>query len=133
MSVVTGDPRALLIRDGWLTALVGLWMLGTLFTSRPFLRTASVSIVVAKIGEAGARKWDARWHNEPDFRHRLRVLTTVWGLGLGLALDAVVRVVLAYTLPLDAIPLAGTVQWLVVPAGVIVFHVRYIKRHGIQA
>src|SRR6185437_11222895 len=68
MSLVTGDPRLLLVRDSWLGALVGVWILATLMTQRPFVMITSRAIVVAKLGEAGAKAWEGRWDHEPAFR-----------------------------------------------------------------
>ncbi|WP_194836702.1 VC0807 family protein [Nocardia sp. XZ_19_369] len=131
MTLVTGDPRTLMVRDSWVFGVLGLWILGTLATQRPFMRTASRAIVTAKIGEEGYREWDARWDSDSRFRYHLRVLTAVWGTVF--ALDALVRVLLAYTLPIDAIPLVSTVQWLVVLAAVMIFHNFYVTRHGLKA
>lgn len=130
MSLVTGDPRVLLVRDSWLTAALGLWVLGTLPTQRPFARTLAQSIVIAKIGAEGHRKWDDQWHTDPAFRRHLRVVSAVWGLGL--TLDAGVRVVLAYALSVDLVPAVSTAQWLVVLAGLIFFHIKYVTRHGLK-
>ncbi|WP_405162608.1 hypothetical protein OG203_41105 [Nocardia sp. NBC_01499] len=130
MTLVTGDPRTLMVRDSWIFGVLGLWMLGTLLTQRPFMRTASRAIVTAKIGEEGYQQWDARWDNDSRFRHQLRVLTTAWGAAF--ALDALVRVLLAYTLPIDAIPLVSTVQWLVVLTVLLVFHNIYVTRCGLK-
>jgi hypothetical protein len=130
MSLVTGDPRVLLVRDSWLTAALGLWVLGALPTQRPFARTLAQSIVIAKIGAEGHRKWDNQWHTDPAFRRHLRVVTAVWGLGL--TMDAGVRVVLAYALPVDLVPAVSTAQWLVVLTGLIFFHIKYISRHGLK-
>ena len=130
MSAVTGDPRVLLVRDSWMGALMGLWILVSLRTQRPFIMATSRAIVVAKIGEAGADAWEARWTHDSDFRHHIRVLTAVWGVVfLG---DAIVRVVLAYALPLDAVPLVSTVQWLVVLGCLLAFHARYVGRNGLK-
>ncbi|KAA8882128.1 hypothetical protein F3087_39455 [Nocardia colli] len=131
MTLVTGDPRTLMVRDSWIFGLLGLWMLGSLLTQRPFMRVASRAIVTAKIGEEGYRQWDARWDNDSQFRYHLRVLTAVWGAVF--LLDAFVRVLLAYTLPIDAIPLVSTVQWLVVLAALITFHNFYLTKHGLKA
>ena len=131
MSLVTGDPRTLLVRDRWIFGALGLWMLATLFTQHPFIRTAARTIVTVKIGEEGYRQWDARWENDSRFRNRLRVLTAVWGTVF--TLDALVRVLLAYTLPIDAVPWASTLQWLVVLAGLLVFHTVYVTKHGLKA
>jgi hypothetical protein len=130
MSVVTGDPRLLLVRDSWIGALLGIWILGTLPTRRPFIMASSRAIVVAKVGEAGANAWEARWDQDAGFRHHIRVLTAIWGVVfLG---DAIVRVILAYSLPLDAVPGVSTTQWLVVLACLLVFHTRYVSRNGLR-
>lgn len=110
LSLVTGDPRVLMIRDSWLTAAVGLWMLSTLLTRRPFMLAASRGIAIAKAGEAGAAEWEGRWDTAAMSRHHMRLVTTIWGTGL--LLDAVLRVVLVYTIPLDAFPLTSTLLLL---------------------
>ncbi|MEC3918344.1 VC0807 family protein [Nocardia sp. CDC160] len=130
VSVVTGDPRTLLVRDSWLFGAIGVWILATLFTQRPMMRSVARTIVTVKIGEAGYREWDARWDNDSRFRHNLRVLSAVWGAGF--ALDAVIRIVVAYSLPLDAIPLVTTLQWLAVLAVLISFHIVYVNRNGLK-
>ncbi|MFX0581307.1 VC0807 family protein [Nocardia nepalensis] len=130
MSMVTGDPRTLLVRDSWIFGALGLWVLATLFTQHPFMRSAARTIVTVKIGEEGYRQWDARWDNDSRFRSQLRVLTAVWGMGF--ALDAVVRVVLAYTLPVDSVPLVSTLQWLVVLGALFTFHYVYVTKHGLK-
>ncbi len=130
LSLITGSPRVLMIRDSWLTVAIGLWALGTLFTRRPFMMTASRGVVIAKVGEAGLVAWEARWDKEPAFRHHLRLITAVWGAGF--LLDAVLRVVLAYTIPVDAFPLTSTLLWLVLLGGLIAFHNSYITRHGLK-
>jgi hypothetical protein len=130
MTLVTGDPRTLLVRDSWIFGAVGLWVLATLFTQHPFMRSASRAVVTAKVGEEGYRQWDTRWDNDSGFRGHLRVLTAVWGAGF--ALDAVVRIVLAYSLPIDAVPLASTLQWLVVLGGLLAFHTVYVTKRGLK-
>ncbi|WP_040815140.1 VC0807 family protein [Nocardia concava] len=130
VSVITGDPRTLLVRDAWLFGAVGLWILATLFTQRPMMRSLARTIVTVKIGEAGYREWDARWDTDSRFRRHLRVLTAVWGAGF--TLDAVIRVAFAYSLPLDAVPLATTLQWLAVLGTLIAFHVVYVTRNGLK-
>ncbi|WP_237555098.1 MULTISPECIES: septation protein IspZ [unclassified Streptomyces] len=130
LSMITGDPRVLLLRDSWLTGAIGLWVLGSLFTRRPFMMTASRGIVIAKVGEAGLVAWEARWDAEPTFRHHLRLLTAVWGGGI--LFDAVLRVALVYSIPVDAFPLTSTVLWLVLLGGLFTFHYTYITRNGLK-
>ena len=131
MSLVTGDPRLLLVRDSWLGALVGVWILATLMTQRPFVMITSRAIVVAKLGEAGAKAWEGRWDDEPAFRRHIRILSAIWGAVL--LADAGVRIVLAYSLPIDAVPGVSTVQWLVVLGCLLVFHTWYVNRTGLKA
>lgn len=130
VSLVTGDPRTLLVRDSWLFGAIGLWILATLWTQRPMMRSMARTIVTVKIGEAGYREWDTRWDSDSRFRHQLRVLSAVWGAGF--TADAVIRIVVAYSLPLDTIPLVTTLQWLVVLGGLIGFHIFYVNRNGLK-
>ncbi|GAB2518631.1 VC0807 family protein [Nocardia heshunensis] len=130
VSLVTGDPRTLLVRDSWLFGAIGLWILATLGTQRPMMRSMARTVVTVKIGEAGYREWDARWDSDSRFRHHLRMLSAVWGAGF--TLDAVIRIVVAYSLPLDAIPLVTTLQWLAVLGGLIGFHIFYVNRNGLK-
>ncbi|MGX1778476.1 VC0807 family protein [Nocardia brasiliensis] len=130
-ALLTGDPRTLLVRDALIFGALGLWVLATLLTERPFMRIMARTIVTVKLGEQGYREWDARWDNDSRFRSHLRVLTAVWGLVF--TSDALVRVLLAYTLPIDSVPLVSTVQWLVVLACLLAFHYVYVTKHGLKA
>jgi hypothetical protein len=58
----------------------------------------------------------------------LRVLTTTWGVVL--VLDAGVRVVLAYTLPVDQVPLVSGLQYLGVYAALEITTRLYGRRPG---
>ena len=131
MSLITGDPRVLLVRDSWLGALLGVWMIGSLLTRRPFIMVTSRAVVVAKLGEAGATAWEGRWDHDPDFRRHVRILTGAWG-AVFLA-DAGVRVALAYSLRVDSVPAVSTAQWLVVLGCLLAFHIWYVGRHGLKA
>jgi hypothetical protein len=131
ISLVSGNARFFFAKDGWLTGMFGVWMLITLFFRQPFFLHAGVSIARTKKGEKGAREWEGRWEREPKMRSALRLLTVVFGVGL--VLDAVVRVVLAYTLPIDQINLVTTVQWIIVLAFLISFMAYYTRKHNLRA
>ncbi|WP_282204192.1 VC0807 family protein [Kitasatospora fiedleri] len=130
LSAVTGSPRVLLVRDSWVFGVIGLWVLGSLLTRRPFMLGAARTVVAAKIGPVGADAWAGQWEHDPVFRRDLRLLTLVWGCGF--ALDALVRVAFALTLPIGAVPLVNTLQWLAVLGTLFAFHFWYIKRHGLE-
>jgi hypothetical protein len=121
-SFVAGSPRFLLAKDGWMTAAAGVWMLVTLLGTRPFLYRAIRSLS----GGAGQQRAEAAWAGSPTYRHLLRALTTMWGLVL--VLDAGVRVVLAYTLPVDQVPLVSGLQYLGVYAALEITTRRYGRR-----
>jgi hypothetical protein len=106
-SFLTGSPRLLLARDGWLTATGGLWMLATLART-PFY----YQIVRVVLSGAMRERAEAAWRDSPRFRHSMRVATAIWGTGL--VLDAGVRVALAYSLPIDQVPLVNGLQYVVV-------------------
>lgn len=131
MSLVTGNPRLLLVREAWLFLMVGLWMLGTVPTRRPVVMIMGRSIVIAKVGMDGLARYEARWDAEAAFRRAIRVLSAVWGLVF--SLDALVQVAIAEILPVDRVPLVSTVQWLVALGGLLAFHVVYTKRKNLRA
>lgn len=134
LSALTGDPRTMLVRDAWaglIGGLAGVWMLGSLMRGRPALMVVFRSFVLAKSGPDGLRTWAARWDREPRFRHGLRVLTAVWGIAC--LLSALLQLLFAYALPLDAAPAAMHATWPVIAVPLFVFHLAYTKRHNLRA
>ncbi|WP_426503500.1 VC0807 family protein [Dactylosporangium sp. McL0621] len=107
VALASGDARALLARESWLTGAVGLWILGSMATGRPFLLD-----VAGKVSPTGmAARFDRLWAGNRVF-HRWVVLASVaWGSAF--VLDAIIRVVFAYTLAVDTVPAAGTVSLIV--------------------
>lgn len=130
-SLAMHSPRMLLAKDGVITALCGLWMLGTVALGKPLLLAIGRGIAEAKRGKGGGEVWASRWDREPRFRHGIRLITIVWGVGL--VFDAVVRVVLAYALPLDAVPGVTTVQWIVLFVLLYGFMMIYSRKNDLLA
>jgi len=98
LSFLTGSPRTLLARDGWVTAVVGSWILLTLWRTPYYLyalRTFTSGTLREQINIA--------WRDTPAFRRVVHGCTMIWGFAL--LLDAVSTVVLAYTMPIDSVPL----------------------------
>lgn len=131
VSVVTGDVRLVFAKDGWLTGALGAWVIASLFMARPFLLHLGRTIATVKTGDEGAAAWERRWHDEPEFRFRLRLVSVV--IGVVLLLDAVVRVFIALTFPVDELALATNVQYVVMLAGLLSWFFWYIERHGLKA
>ncbi|QUH01012.1 hypothetical protein HUO13_09410 [Saccharopolyspora erythraea] len=105
--LVSGSPRALLARDGWLMAACGAAALVTLWR-RPVVFTLG-RMLLARSGHSAA-DWDDRWRCSASFRRVWRVLTLAWGVAL--IVFAAVKVVMAYTLPVDVVPAVTTAMWI---------------------
>ncbi|WP_055494936.1 VC0807 family protein [Streptomyces sp. TP-A0356] len=130
-SLLMHSARLLLAKDGAITALCGLWMLGTLARPHPFFLHAGEAIAIAKRGPAKGAAWARRWVDEPAFRRGLRLMTALWGTAL--VLDAVVRIVLAYSLPVDEVPLVTFIQWYVLGGLLYAFTFIYAARRKLLA
>jgi hypothetical protein len=125
LALVSNDPRLVLAKDGFITGVIGLWALGTLASRRPLY-----FVLARPFGEETDEDWDAKWATEAGFRHRIRTITSVWGVGL--AVDAVVKVALAYLLPINAVPGVAGIQCAVVFCGLVYFTVRYVRGANAQ-
>jgi hypothetical protein len=121
LSVLTGSPRFMFAKDGWMTGVVGIVFLATL-RGRPIIYR-----IVSSVTKGGQRAQVERyWQASPTFRRLMRLLTVVWGIGL--LIDSGVRVALAYTLPVDSVVLVTTLQYVVLFAGLEIFSRRYGRR-----
>lgn len=103
LSFLTGSPRTLLARDGWVTAVVGGWILLTLLRT-PYYLFALRTFTGGTLREG----INAAWRDTPAFRRVVRRCTVIWGSAL--LTDATSTVVVAYTLPIDLVPLIGAVK-----------------------
>jgi len=105
ISLITGSDRFLLAKESLLTAMAGFWFLGSIWTARPltyqFTRPMIEGWWGRRLGLAGA-SWEALWEREPHFRHIWRVSSVMWAVAT--FTDAILRVVMAYTLPVNSVP-----------------------------
>ncbi len=127
LTLVNGSPRFLLAKDGLLTAFCGLWFLASvrrgaqpagLTFGRPLMEPMTPW-----------HDWDELWTTEPLFRRVWRVVTVIWGVTL--LADAVVRVVTAYTLPVDVVPAFNGVLWAALFIALQVVGNVYFHRAGL--
>ncbi|MGK5730507.1 VC0807 family protein [Streptomyces sp. URMC 124] len=129
-SLISGDPRVLLLKDAAIPAVLGLWIAGTLLLARPFAFHFGAHLRRGG-GEAEA---EHAWRDIPAYRQALRSLTLLWG-GAQL-LDAALSTVAALTLPVDAVPVIGRIQSFALLGLVIAITVRrsrrFRARHGIS-
>jgi hypothetical protein len=120
-ALLTGDARFLVAKESFSTAVAGLIFLATCTFGRPMIWHAAARFRPAYRGE-----FDRLWRGSAGFRHTFRMLTAVWGTGM--LVEAVARVVVAYTLPVDTA--AGLSQLLrFATIGVLVlWTIRTMKR-----
>ena len=100
IALITGSDRFLLAKESVLTAMVGCWFLGSIWTSRPLAYQFSRPLLEGRFGLPVS--WDDLWDREPRFRRIWRVVSVMWAIAT--MADAVIRVVMAYTLPINAVP-----------------------------
>jgi hypothetical protein len=138
LSLVTGSPRFLLAKDAALTAVWGAWFFLSLRARRPLTFRFSRPLLEGhKVFDSATRTrralpagtWDRLWETDSHFRHVWQVTTVIWGTAL--LLDAVVRVAMAYALPLDVVPALAGSLWLVTFLALQVITNVYLVRTGL--
>src|SRR5215203_3447157 len=105
IALVTGSDRFLLAKESVLTALVGCWFLVSIWAERPLPYQLTRPLLEGRIGRGGA-PWELLWEREPHFRRIWRISSAMWAGAL--LIDAVIRVVMAYTLPVYGVPAMQT-------------------------
>lgn len=105
IALVAGSDRFLLAKESVLTAMVGCWFLGSLWTARPLTYLFTRPLLERRFSRK-SRSWEELWEREPRFRRIWYVSTVMWGVAT--LIDAVLRVVLAYTLPVHVVPAMQT-------------------------
>jgi hypothetical protein len=105
VALITGSDRFLLARESVLTAIVGAWFLRSIWNERPLTYVFTRPVLEGRFGTEG-RTWEPIWQREPHFRRIWRVSSLMWAIAL--FIDAILRVVLAYTLPIYTVPISQT-------------------------
>ncbi|RAG85649.1 hypothetical protein DN069_10380 [Streptacidiphilus pinicola] len=130
VSLISGSPRFLLAREGWLTGVTGLWFIASVRASRPlaFHYTRPMLEGRGRLADIPG-DWDELWQRIPRFRRIWKVGSVLWGVAL--LGDSVVRVVMAYTLPVDSVPALGTALYVATSVVLIVITNSYYIVSGL--
>jgi hypothetical protein len=106
LSYLSGDPRLMLAKDSGVSSAIGIGILVSVAMGRPMM-TAGLKPWLVK-GDAGREAaWERLRQGSPAFRRAERRFSLVWGaVLLG---ECVVRVVGAYTVPVDTMVWLGSV------------------------
>ncbi|WP_130388432.1 VC0807 family protein [Kribbella sp. VKM Ac-2569] len=97
VAVLGGDARVLLVRNAWISlpfAGITLW---SLRHPQPLCYTVTLAMMPRR-----ARVMEQLWATNARFRHAWKWITVFWGIAT--IIDGVVRIVLAYTLPISVVP-----------------------------
>ena len=138
VSVIAGSPRFLLAKDAVLTAVWGTWFLLSLRGHRPLtFRFTRTLLEAHRIFDPRTRtwsapterSWDELWELVPRFRRMWQVTTVIWGAAF--MLDAALRVVLAYALPVSDVPALAGALWLVTFLLLQIITNVYLSRSGL--
>ncbi|MFE6827818.1 VC0807 family protein [Streptomyces sp. NPDC057690] len=117
LSLVSGDPRLMLAKDSGVSSTIGIGILISVALGRPMM-TAAVKPFLVKGDAVREAAW-ARLESgasvaSADFGKRERAFSVVWGVVL--LVECVVRVVGAYTVPVDTMVWLGSVVMVVAMA-----------------
>lgn len=118
-AIIGGDERFILIRESYVTGIMGLIFLGSLFFSKPL-----IYFFAARFSEDKEAIFK-RWREEPAFRRSLRVMTLVWGISL--VLEAGIKVLLVYILSIPVFLLVSPFVQYGIIALTIMWNVVYVK------
>lgn len=100
LTSISGDARFVLARMSLYLAIGGIVVLATTWSERPLMRTM-LKPVATQGNPARADAFDRCWERSPEFRVLYRLMTA--GLGLVFLADAVLRIVIIYGRPADAV------------------------------
>lgn len=85
-----GDERFILLRESYVTGIMGVVFLGSLLFGRPLI------YYFAERFTGHNPQMNDKWEKLPRYRFNFRLITAVWGLSL--LLEAFIKVVLVYSL-----------------------------------
>ncbi|MEV1168794.1 VC0807 family protein [Nonomuraea sp. NPDC049784] len=129
LAALTGDPRLVLAKESIVSGLLGLLLLGSCLVGRP-LMYALMRRLNAEDHDKLA-EWARLWQARPEFRRVFTTITLVWGAG-ALA-EALVRLPLIYSIPLDVMTGVSTALQLGTIVVLMAWTLLYRKRRAEKA
>ncbi len=120
-SLLSGNVLFVLVKESFITGLVGLLFLSSLLWKRPI-----IFYLARQVMEAGGAErlawWDGLWERA-RFRRTMRLMTTVWGVGY--VIEASIRVVCALTMTPGTVVILSPIMGIGTTVGLIVWTRRY--------
>ncbi|MEJ9314534.1 hypothetical protein P4655_24600 [Priestia megaterium] len=122
---IGGDERFILLRESYVTGIMGLVFLLSILTPKPLIYyfamrfTADKSVITK------------RWEEEVSFRHFIRIMAAVWGIGL--MIEALVKVVIVYEFPISKALVISPIAQYIVIAILIYWNIHFVKQRKQKA
>ncbi|MBB6670346.1 VC0807 family protein [Cohnella nanjingensis] len=114
-----GDERFILLRESYVTGILGVVFLGSLLFARPLIFRFAGRFT------GHDPQMDDKWERLPLYRRTFRVMTAVWGVSL--LLEACLKVVLVYALPVSSFLAVSPFFTYGIIAVTIWWNIRYAK------
>ncbi|GAA5069382.1 VC0807 family protein [Nocardia callitridis] len=128
-SLISGDPRLMIVKDSVGTMIVGAAFLISIAIGKP-LTYVMTHKAMSATSPGRAAAFATTYRNDASARRVVRGLSAMWGCGL--LGEAVVRVVLAYQLPVHTMVWLSTVLMLAVVVPMVAVNI-YFARRGRRA
>jgi hypothetical protein len=93
-SLIAGNPRIMVAKESVISGVLGILSLASLASKRP-----AFFYLIQKFFSMNPEEWEKRWDQKAEFRRVLRLMSLVWGVGF--TVEAIVRIVIAFTLPIQ--------------------------------
>lgn len=110
LALETGDARLMLVKDSAVGSLVGFALLGSVVLGRPMM-TATLKPWLVKADEGREAAWGRLRRESSPFRRAELMFSGVWGAAF--VGECALRIVGAYTIPVDTMVWLGTVVMIV--------------------
>ncbi|MFC0112330.1 VC0807 family protein [Kibdelosporangium aridum] len=114
LAVLTGSPQFLMAARGSVSAAVGIGLLLSMVTRKPLLFSLALSTfdaLPAVRSRLHTTTWNVLWEREPTFRRGW------WHVNIWFAvtqiISAALRIIMAYSLPIDIVPLLSSLLGIV--------------------
>ena len=116
-SLISGSVLFVLVKESFITGLVGLLFLSSFLWRRPLIFYIARQFTAGEDPERLAW-WNGLWEHA-RFRHIMRLMTAVWGLGY--VIEALVRVACALTLSPGTVVVISPIMGIGTTLGLILW------------
>jgi hypothetical protein len=123
ITFIGGDPRLLLVRESFLTLILGVLSIVSLLFPRP-IWFYIIRYFATGNDPAKAAAFNSRWQY-PGFRRYIRIVSIVWGIVY--LIEFPVRVFMVYHLSIQQYLAIGPIVFYAVTFAVIAFTIAYAR------